>query len=90
MKKYLRYVRSNVYNNYCIHTLSVVGIKQGTKMKYLTFCVISMISLWASFGIHPNNAIDLTILHLNDIHARIEQTNKYLGFCKDKDVGKSV
>ena len=49
-----------------------------------------MISLWASFGIHQNNAIDLTILHLNDIHARIEQTNKYLGFCKEEDVGKSV
>ena len=47
-----------------------------------------MIGLWASFGIHPNNAIDLTILHLNDIHARIEQTNKYLGYCKEEDVGK--
>ena len=57
-------------------------------MKYLTFCVISMISLWASFGIHQNDAIDITVLHLNDIHARIEQTNKYLGYCKEKDVGK--
>ena len=73
---------------YCIRDLRVLGMKQRTNMKYLTFCVISMISLWASFGIHPNNAIDLTILHLNDIHARIEQTNKYLGYCKEKDVGK--
>ena len=74
--------------NYCIRDLRVLGIKQGTNMKYLTFCVISMISLWASFGIHQNDAIDITVLHLNDIHARIEQTNKYLGYCKEKDVGK--
>ena len=74
--------------NYCIRDLRVLGIKQGTNMKYLTFCVISMISLWASFVIHQNDAIDITVLHLNDIHARIEQTNKYLGYCKEKDVGK--
>ena len=77
-------------DNYIIQGLRVLEIKQGANMKYLTFCVISMMGLWASFGIYPNNAIDLTILHLNDIHARIEQTNKYLGFCKEKDVGKSV
>ena len=88
MYKYLRYVRSNVNTNYCIRDLRVLGKKQGTNMKYLTFCVISMISLWASFGIHQNDAIDITVLHLNDIHARIEQTNKYLGYCKEKDVGK--
>ena len=75
-------------SNYCIRGLRVLEIKQGTNMKYLTFCVISMISLWASFGIHQNDAIDITVLHLNDIHARIEQTNKYLGYCKEKDVGK--
>ena len=74
--------------NYCIRGLRVLDIKQGNNMKYLTFCVISMISLWASFGIHQNDAIDITVLHLNDIHARIEQTNKYLGYCKEKDVGK--
>ena len=81
-------MRSNVNTNYCIRDLRVLGIKQGTNMKYLTFCVISMIGLWASFGIHQNDAIDITVLHLNDIHARIEQTNKYLGYCKEKDVGK--
>ena len=74
--------------SYCIRGLCVLEKKQGTNMRYLTFCVISMLSLWASFGIHSNNAIDLTILHLNDIHARIEQTNKYLGYCKEEDVGK--
>ena len=77
-------------NSYCIRGLRVSGIKQGANMKYLSFFVISMICLWASFGIHQNIAIDLTVLHLNDIHARIEQTNKYLGFCKEEDVGKSV
>ena len=30
----------------------------------------------------------LTILHTNDIHSRIEQTDKYLGMCKTKDRGK--
>ena len=75
-------------NSYCIRGLRVSGIKQGANMKYLSFFVISMICLWASFGIHQNDAIDITVLHLNDIHARIEQTNKYLGYCKEKDVGK--
>ena len=31
----------------------------------------------------------LTILHTNDIHSRIEQTNKYLGVCSKKDQGIS-
>ena len=30
------------------------------------------------------SSFNLTVLHLNDIHARIEQTDKYTGFC-DKD-----
>ena len=29
----------------------------------------------------------LTILHTNDIHSRIEQTDKYMGMCKAKDRG---
>ena len=28
---------------------------------------------------------NLTILHTNDVHARVEQTNKYGGKCRDKD-----
>ena len=33
------------------------------------------------------DGFQLTVLHTNDIHSRIEQTNKYLGVCKKKDVG---
>lgn len=31
------------------------------------------------------SGFDLTILHTNDIHARIEETNKYSGACTDPD-----
>ena len=30
----------------------------------------------------------LTVLHVNDIHVRLEETNKYTGNCKAKDSGK--
>ena len=33
------------------------------------------------------DGFQLTVLHTNDIHSRIEQTNKYLGVCKKEDVG---
>lgn len=29
----------------------------------------------------------LTVLHVNDIHVRMEETNKYSGSCKDEDRG---
>ena len=32
---------------------------------------------------------NLTILHTNDVHARVEQTNKYGGKCKDDDAAKN-
>ena len=60
------------------------------KMKYITFflktivlsiCVLNNIgSVYAYFN--------LTVLHVNDIHARIEQTNKYTGYCEKKDAGR--
>ena len=31
---------------------------------------------------------NLHLLHVNDIHARFEQTNKYSGRCKPEDAGK--
>ena len=36
-----------------------------------------------------NDAFQLTVLHLNDIHARIEQTNKYGGQCDEELASKS-
>ena len=32
-------------------------------------------------------SFNLTVLHLNDIHARIEQTDKYTGFCDKNEAG---
>ena len=32
-------------------------------------------------------SFNLTVLHLNDIHARIEQTDKYTGFCDKNESG---
>ena len=32
-------------------------------------------------------AFELTVLHTNDIHAHIEETNKNCGNCKPKDSG---
>ena len=31
---------------------------------------------------------DLTILHTNDVHTRIEQTNKYGGSCSEDDANE--
>ena len=36
------------------------------------------------------DGFELTVLHTNDIHSRIEQTNKYLGVCKKEDVGAFI
>ena len=33
---------------------------------------------------------DLTLLHVNDIHSRIYQTNKRSGACKQNDEGKTL
>ena len=74
--------------NDCIRDLRVLGIKRGGNMTHTCLYIILMIGIWASLGLHTTQALDLTVLHLNDIHARIEQTNKYLGYCKPKDVGK--
>ena len=36
------------------------------------------------------DGFELTVLHTNDIHSRIEQTNKFLGVCKKEDVGAFI
>jgi hypothetical protein len=33
---------------------------------------------------------NLHLLHVNDIHARFEQTNKYSGRCKPEDAGNAL
>ena len=30
---------------------------------------------------------NLTVLHINDIHARVEQTDEYTGFCDKNEAG---
>ena len=52
-----------------------------------TITIVSIIivnSILESLG----DNFQLTVLHTNDIHSRIEQTNKYLGVCKPKDRSK--
>lgn len=45
----------------------------------MTLVFLSSVSAW-----------DLTLLHVNDIHVRMEETNKYSSTCKqrDKQAGK--
>ncbi len=33
-------------------------------------------------------SFNLTVAHVNDIHVRLEETNKYSGVCKDNDKGR--
>ena len=44
---------------------------------FLTCFASLLCGTWADFN--------LTILHTNDVHARVEQTNKYGGKCRDAD-----
>ena len=63
--------------------------KQIVKMKNIfssTKLFISSILCFARFA--NGDDFQLTILHTNDIHSRIEQTNKYLGICSSKDRGE--
>lgn len=43
------------------------------------------ILLLAAVVYSSRGEFNLTILHTNDVHARVEQTNKYGGQCTDKD-----
>ena len=47
------------------------------KAECCLFILVLISSIKADFN--------LTILHTNDVHARVEQTNKYGGSCSDKD-----
>ncbi|WP_182085337.1 bifunctional metallophosphatase/5'-nucleotidase [Aureimonas sp. ME7] len=38
----------------------------------------------------PATAFDLTILHINDFHSRVEPINKYDGPCSDKEAGEKT
>ena len=40
--------------------------------------------------VSPDQDYDLTLLHVNDIHVRMEETSKYSSTCKqaDKDAGR--
>ena len=52
-----------------------------------TIIIVSIIIVNSISGSLGDN-FQLTVLHTNDIHSRIEQTNKYLGVCKPKDRSK--
>ena len=47
------------------------------------------LTLFASVIIVVKADFNVTILHTNDVHARVEQTNKYGGKCKVKDVASN-
>ena len=51
-----------------------------------TYVILASVILCASWK--SSNGYQLTVLHTNDIHARIEQTNKFLEYCKPSDNGK--
>ena len=56
------------------------------------YCKMRSYRIWLTFlasVILVKADFNLTILHTNDVHARVEQTNKYGGKCKDDDVAKN-
>ena len=55
-------------------------------MKLIIVTVVAVVCLQGSFIA----CYDLTLLHVNDIHVRIEETSKYSSTCKqdDKDAGR--
>ena len=52
-----------------------------------TKVLLSLVICFVTLAYGDNYQV--TILHTNDIHSRIEQTNKYLGVCSKKDQGIS-
>ena len=52
---------------------------------YFTYIVIALAINNAS-----GEDFELTVLHINDIHSRIEQTNERCGVCKLKDQGQFI
>ena len=54
-----------------------------------TFIIIFVLCLDVFKELKWVSTLNITVLHLNDIHARIEQTNKYTGFCTKDDAGKN-
>ena len=59
-------------------------------MSYLSTKRILATILMAYVGWAYVEGFELTVLHTNDIHSRIEQTNTYLGVCKKEDVGAFI
>eukprot|EP00794_Sanderia_malayensis_P002836 gene2836-3279_t len=50
---------------------------------YLTVCLTTVLLLFCSTN--SGNCFELTILHTNDVHARIQETNVYGGRCSTAD-----
>ena len=57
--------------------------------RFLTFVITFVLCLDVFKEFKCVSTLNITVLHLNDIHARIEQTNKYTGFCSKDDAGKN-
>ena len=52
---------------------------------YIIFILFNIFAAINAMG----DAFELTVIHVNDIHSKIEQTNKYCGACLKKDAGKN-
>lgn len=48
-------------------------------------CLAGCLALPAKLVQAPADGLELTLLHVNDMHARYEQTNKLSGTCSDWD-----
>ena len=57
--------------------------------RFRTFIITFVLCLDVFKKLKLVSTLNITVLHLNDIHARIEQTNKYTGFCTKDDAGKN-
>ena len=57
-------------------------------MSFIVYCAFLAAPIPKSHGMSlASNELILNILHVNDIHSRFEQTNKYGGKCKQKHLG---
>lgn len=51
----------------------------------VVFGAISFIGRTSTSPVHSNEPFALSIIHINDLHARFEETNEYAGNCKAND-----
>ena len=53
-------------------------------------CVAGVCVLVAVSAVRLAAGFEMTLLHVNDIHVKMEETNKYSSTCKPRDRGRTT